>query len=234
MPQSGTGVSVEAIDPAFQTSMLEMLRQVNRTQVVVGWYHSHPGFGCWLSSVDINTQQSFEQLDKRAIAFVIDPIQSVKGKVVMDCFRLIDQQTLVTGQSARQIVSNPSFMNKPSMQAIMHNLNRHYYSLLIGTYKSHLDKNMLLSLRKRNWGITLRPLDWDKQEKQNSNILEKLLALTNEYSTRLDEEDKSPLELLLSSTGRLDPKKHLENAIEEIFSTNIVQSLTSLINSVIF
>ena len=25
--------------------------------MVVGWYHSHPGFGCWLSSVDINTQQ---------------------------------------------------------------------------------------------------------------------------------------------------------------------------------
>lgn len=26
--------------------------------MVVGWYHSHPGFGCWLSSVDINTQQA--------------------------------------------------------------------------------------------------------------------------------------------------------------------------------
>lgn len=25
--------------------------------MVVGWYHSHPGFGCWLSSVDVNTQQ---------------------------------------------------------------------------------------------------------------------------------------------------------------------------------
>ncbi len=25
--------------------------------MVVGWYHSHPGFGCWLSGVDINTQQ---------------------------------------------------------------------------------------------------------------------------------------------------------------------------------
>ncbi len=25
--------------------------------MVVGWYHSHPGFGCWLSNVDINTQQ---------------------------------------------------------------------------------------------------------------------------------------------------------------------------------
>jgi hypothetical protein len=28
-----------------------------RPEMVVGWYHSHPGFGCWLSSVDINTQQ---------------------------------------------------------------------------------------------------------------------------------------------------------------------------------
>jgi len=49
--------------------------------MVVGWYHSHPGFGCWLSGVDINTQQSFEALSERAVAVVIDPIQSVKGKV---------------------------------------------------------------------------------------------------------------------------------------------------------
>lgn len=49
--------------------------------MVVGWYHSHPGFGCWLSGVDINTQQSFEQLNARAVSIVVDPIQSVKGKV---------------------------------------------------------------------------------------------------------------------------------------------------------
>ena len=89
--------------------------------MVVGWYHSHPGFGCWLSGVDINTQQvvydlttafwsdtialllgddshgatlicwrfvqSFEQLNPRAVAVVVDPIQSVKGKVVIDAFR---------------------------------------------------------------------------------------------------------------------------------------------------
>ena len=54
MPQSGTGVSVEAVDPVFQTKMLDMLKQTGRSEVVVGWYHSHPGFGCWLSSVDIN------------------------------------------------------------------------------------------------------------------------------------------------------------------------------------
>lgn len=57
MPQSGTGVSVEAVDPVFQTQMIDQLKQTNRPQMVVGWYHSHPGFGCWLSGVDINTQQ---------------------------------------------------------------------------------------------------------------------------------------------------------------------------------
>ncbi len=31
--------------------------------------------------VDINTQQSFEALSERAVAVVVDPIQSVKGKV---------------------------------------------------------------------------------------------------------------------------------------------------------
>ena len=30
---------------------------IRRPEMVVGWYHSHPGFGCWLSGVDINTQQ---------------------------------------------------------------------------------------------------------------------------------------------------------------------------------
>ena len=30
MPQSGTGVSVEAVDPVFQTKMLDMLKQVGR------------------------------------------------------------------------------------------------------------------------------------------------------------------------------------------------------------
>ncbi|CAL2031129.1 unnamed protein product [Caenorhabditis brenneri] len=67
MPQSGTGVSVEAVDPVFQAKMLDMLRQTGRPEMVVGWYHSHPGFGCWLSGVDINTQQSFEALSERAV-----------------------------------------------------------------------------------------------------------------------------------------------------------------------
>ena len=54
--------------------MLEMLGLVGRKQMCVGWYHSHPGFGCWLSMVDVGTQKSFERLAGRAVAVVIDPI----------------------------------------------------------------------------------------------------------------------------------------------------------------
>ena len=83
MPRSGTSVSVEAVDPVFQTKILDILQQTGRGEMVVGWYHSHPGFGCWLNSTDVNTQQSFEALNPRAVALVVDPIQSAKGKVVI-------------------------------------------------------------------------------------------------------------------------------------------------------
>ena len=42
---------------ATATKMVDMLKQTGRPEMAVGWYHSHPGFRCWLSSVDINTQQ---------------------------------------------------------------------------------------------------------------------------------------------------------------------------------
>merc|ERR1711909_107763 len=156
MPQSGTGVSVEAVDPVFQAKMLDMLKQVGRPEMVVGWYHSHPGFGCWLSGVDINTQQSFEALSERAVAVVVDPIQSVKGKVVIDAFRLINPNMMVLGQEPRQTTSNLGHLQKPSIQALIHGLNRHYYSIVIDYRKNELEEQMLQNLHKRNWTAGLK------------------------------------------------------------------------------
>ena len=53
MPQIQSTVSVESVDPVYQQKMLEYMKQVGRPQTCVGWYHSHPGFGCWLSMVDV-------------------------------------------------------------------------------------------------------------------------------------------------------------------------------------
>jgi len=55
-------------------------------------------------------------LNQRAVAVVVDPIQSVKGKVVIDAFRLINPQTMMLGQEPRQTTSNLGHLNKPSIQ----------------------------------------------------------------------------------------------------------------------
>jgi 26S proteasome regulatory subunit N11 len=209
MPQSGTGVSVEAVDPVFQTKMMDMLRQTGRPETVVGWYHSHPGFGCWLSSVDINTQQSFEQLTPRAVAVVVDPIQSVKGKVVIDAFRLIAPQTLMMGQEPRQTTSNLGHLNKPSIQALIHGLNRHYYSIGIQYRKTGLEENMLMNLHKEVWteGLEL-PGNFGDERKRNEEGLKRLVGLAEGYEKRVREEGELTKDLLKTRyVGKVDPKK---------------------------
>ena len=62
---------MEAVDEVSQQSMLEMLKQTGRPEMVVGWYHSHPGFGCWLSGIDMATQQLFEKLNPRAVCLCL-------------------------------------------------------------------------------------------------------------------------------------------------------------------
>lgn len=235
MPQSGTGVSVEAVDPVFQTKMLDMLRQTNRPEMVVGWYHSHPGFGCWLSGVDVNTQQSFEQLNKRAVAVVVDPIQSVKGKVVIDAFRLINPQLVMLGQEPRQTTSNLGSLKKPSIQALIHNLNRHYYSINISYRKNELEQKMLLNLHKKKWTDQLKTKDFDSHDEKNAETIKSMLALAKSYSKWLAEEDtKTPEEFEVSQVGKLDPKKHLQSNVEDLMASNIVQALGTMVNTVVF
>ena len=149
--------------------MLDMLKQTGRAEMVVGWYHSHPGFGCWLSGVDMATQTSFEQLNQRAVAVVVDPVQSVKGKVVIDAFRMIAGQNNIMMMSMptepRQTTSNIGFLKKPTIQARIHGLDRHYYSLVIDWRKNELEEQMLMNLHKKDWtaGLLLRKFEDHKK-----------------------------------------------------------------------
>jgi len=235
MPQSGTGVSVEAVDPVFQAKMLDMLRQTGRPEMVVGWYHSHPGFGCWLSGVDINTQQSFEALSERAVAVVVDPIQSVKGKVVIDAFRLINPNTMVLGQDPRQTTSNLGHLQKPSIQALIHGLNRHYYSITINYRKNELEQKMLLNLHKKTWMEGLKLADFDDHCKENDKLVTSMLELARSYhKALLDEENMTPEQFAIKNVGKQDPKRHLEEKVDFIMTSNIVQCLGAMLDSVSF
>lgn len=235
MPQSGTSVSVEAVDPVFQTKMLDMLKQTGRPEMVVGWYHSHPGFGCWLSSTDINTQSSFEALNSRAVALVVDPIQSVKGKVVIDCFRLINPQLMMLGQEPRQTTSNIGHLNKPSIQALIHGLNRHYYSIVIDYRKNELEEQMLMNLHKRNWTSGLTVDRFEDHQKKNEDTVDRMLKLTVEYNERVQEEEgKTAEQILVDNVGKIDPKRHLESNVADLMSSNIIQCLGTMLDTVVF
>lgn len=231
MPQSGTGVSVEAVDSVFQTKMMDMLRQTGRDETVVGWYHSHPGFGCWLSSVDVQTQKAFEQLNQRSVAVVIDPIQSVRGKVVIDAFRLINPTNLMMGQEPRQSTSNIGHLNKANIQALIHGLNRSYYSLNIDYMKTDLETNMLLNLHKQNWSSGLLLHDYDKKDEKNLQDLENMVKIASAYSERIKEEKELTEEQLKTRyVGKQDPKKHLGKTADSRIEDNIMCILTSQVN----
>ena len=233
MPQSGTGVSVEAVDDVFQARMMDMLKQTGRDQMVVGWYHSHPGFGCWLSSVDVNTQKSFEQLNNRAVAVVVDPIQSVKGKVVIDAFRLIDTGALINNQEPRQTTSNSGLMNKANIQALIHGLNRHYYSLNNDYHKTPAETKMLLNLHKEQWQSGLKMQDYQEKETENLEATKRMVAVAKQYSKRIEEEKElSEEELKTRYVGKQDPKKHLAKTAENTLEENTVSVLTAGVNSI--
>lgn len=203
--------------------------------MVVGWYHSHPGFGPWLSSVDINTQMSFEALNKRAVAVVIDPIQSVKGKVVIDAFRLISSQSMMLQQEPRQTTSNLGHLHKPSIVALIHGLNRHYYSMPIDYRRGQMEQSMLASVDHDVWTGGLGVKDFATHSVDNEAAARSIVALAEAYSKSLHEElTLTPEQLKNRHVGRQDPKRHLKDKSEAAIGANVIQMLGSMVNREVF
>lgn len=51
LPVEGTETRVNAHTEAYEymATYADACKQVGRLENVIGWYHSHPGYGCWLS-----------------------------------------------------------------------------------------------------------------------------------------------------------------------------------------
>ncbi|KAJ6227340.1 26s proteasome non-atpase regulatory subunit 14 [Anaeramoeba flamelloides] len=214
-PQIGTTTSVETHDNVFQTKMIEMLKQTGRGEDVVGWYHSHPGFGPWLSGVDMQTQQSFETLNKRSVAVVIDPVQSVKGKVVIDAFRLIPQQAFSFGKAPRQTTSHLGDLQPPSMVALVHGLNRYYYSMPINYRKNEFEQKMLLNLEKKSWIDGLNISSFENHSKNNSETLNQMIKLSKQYNFKLNKEKEEKEKELEEKEKEKIIKERVKKRIEK-------------------
>lgn len=90
LPVEGTETRVNAQNEAYEymTAFSEAAKQVGRKENVIGWYHSHPGYGCWLSGIDVSTQSLNQNYQEPFVAIVIDPIRTISsGKVNIGAFR---------------------------------------------------------------------------------------------------------------------------------------------------
>ena len=79
LPVEGTETRVNAQVQAYEymVTYTAMAKQVGRLENVIGWYHSHPGYGCWLSGIDVSTQMLNQQFQEPWVAIVV----SLKARI---------------------------------------------------------------------------------------------------------------------------------------------------------
>jgi 26S proteasome regulatory subunit N11 len=62
-----------------------------------------------------------------------------------------------------------------------------------------------------------------------------MLKLSADYNERIvAEEGKTEKEILVENVGKVDPKKHLEGCVADLMSSNIIQCLGTMLDTVIF
>lgn len=82
------------LDDEALVQIVEDLQNRERNESIVGWAHTHPSYGCFLSGTDKSTQRTYQNLYSQAVALVIDPSKYYETLQQKDLeikfFRLID------------------------------------------------------------------------------------------------------------------------------------------------
>jgi 26S proteasome regulatory subunit N11 len=163
--------------------------------------------------------------------------------------------TVSVGQEPRQTTSNVGHLKKPSIQALIHGLNRHYYSMVIDYRKNELEEQMLTNLYKQTWVVGLKARHFESHSTSNRDIIVSMSSYSSHYNGFIkDEEGKTAEEVLIANVGKVDPKRHLvnysvpvcvfdskqcvsnlqDNSVEELMSHNIVQLLGTMLSAIVF
>ncbi|KAG5915088.1 COP9 signalosome catalytic subunit rri1, partial [Claviceps sorghi] len=162
LPVEGTETRVNVQEEAneYIVEYLDSCRAQGRQENVVGWYHSHPGYGCWLSGIDVDTEAMQQQFQDPFLAVVIDPHRTVSaGKVEIGAFRTYppNSQRLDAGSgSGSEASDGAGFQAVPLAKAAEFGAHANrYYSLEVSHFKSTLDAHLLELLWHKYWVQTL-------------------------------------------------------------------------------
>jgi len=95
-------------DDGVMGEIVTELRQRYPGRIVVGWYHSHPGYGCFMSPTDVETQKSCFR-EPYHVALVVDPV-----KELIEFFKLQDDGQTYRPASFGEITSSyPQVTKEP-------------------------------------------------------------------------------------------------------------------------
>ncbi|XP_077238343.1 COP9 signalosome complex subunit 5-like [Tasmannia lanceolata] len=188
LPVEGTETRVNAQADAYEymVDYSQTNKQAGRLENVVGWYHSHPGYGCWLSGIDVSTQMLNQQFQEPFLAIVIDPTRTISaGKVEIGAFRTYPQDYKPPDDPVSEYQTIP--LNKIEDFGVH---CKQYYALDITYFKSSLDCHLLDLLWNKYWVNTLSssPLlaNRDYVAGQITDLAEKLEQAENQLThTRL-------------------------------------------------
>ncbi|KAF9586251.1 COP9 signalosome complex subunit 5a [Lunasporangiospora selenospora] len=176
LPVEGTETRVNAQIEGYEymVQYTTMIKEVGRLENVVGWYHSHPGYGCWLSGIDVNTQMQNQQFQDPFVAVVIDPNRTISaGKVEIGAFRTYPEGYVAPDDGPSEYQTIP--LSKIEDFGVH---CKQYYPLEISHFKSTLDTQLLDQLWNKYWVNTLSqsPLlsNRDYAARQISDLAEKL------------------------------------------------------------
>lgn len=156
LPVQGTETRVNAASEAneYMVEFLERSKTVGRFENVVGWYHSHPGYGCWLSGIDVSTQLTNQTYTDPFVAIVIDPNRTISaGKVEIGAFRTFPEGYSPPLHSKTQ---DDEYQSIPLSK--IEDFGAHansYYALQIEHFKSSSDLKIMDLLWNKYWVMTL-------------------------------------------------------------------------------
>lgn len=153
LPVEGTETRVNAQAQAYEymTAYIDSAKEVGRLENAIGWYHSHPGYGCWLSGIDVSTQMLNQNFQDPFVAIVVDPVRTVSsGKVCLGAFRTYPKGYKPPNEEPSEYQTIP--LNKIEDFGVH---CKQYYQLEIAYFKSALDRKLLDSLWNKYWVNTL-------------------------------------------------------------------------------
>lgn len=182
LPVEGTETRVNAGTQAieYMAKYVDMSQAVGRQENVVGWYHSHPGYGCWLSGIDVNTQLNNQKFQDPFIALVVDPVRTISsGKVEVGAFRTYPEGYKPPESGVEEYQSIP--MNKIEDFGVH---SAKYYKMDIQYFKSKTDNGLLNLLWNKYWinTLTASPLILNREytNQQISDLANKMEKAENE------------------------------------------------------